>query len=181
MGQGFEKAILNVGCGLNMLPGAVNIDLYGEPDIRWDLNVTPWPFEDNSFHHIQAFHILEHLTNWWGAFEECARVLAPYGTLELRMPHESSTTAQCYRDHLNVFSLASFHGIENFGYGNNAWAKEFTNTVPLAFIDSKLVPFKKYQWMIRFCPQVLNFCAAHFRNFIWEQRYYFKSSKTIGG
>ena len=181
MGQGFEKAILNVGCGLNMLPGAVNIDLYGDPDVRHDLNVIPWPFEDNKFVHIQAYHVFEHLTNWWGAFEECARVLVPYGTMELRMPHESSSTALCYRDHINVFGSQSFHGIDGFMAGTNAWAKDVKETVSLKLIDTALVPYKKYNWIARFFPKTLNFMAYHMRNFIWEQRYYFQSTKTIGG
>ena len=181
MGEGPQKVVLNLGCGINKLPQALNVDAYGEPDVKWDLNQTPWPFEDNRFVHIQAYHVFEHLRNWWGAFEECSRVLAPYGTMELRMPHESSQTALCYRDHLNVFSPISFHGIEGSGCGNNAWAKEVKNSLPIKMIDTKLVPFNSYQWMMRWCPWLLSFCATHLRNFIWEQRYYFQSTKPIGG
>jgi SAM-dependent methyltransferase len=179
MEQGFEKVILNVGCGLNMLPDAINIDLYGEPDVRWDLNIKPWPFEDNRFHHIQAFHVFEHLTNWWGAFEECSRVLKPNGTMEVRVPHCSSSLSLGYRDHVNVINMYSFHGIDGYAQGTNAWAVSTKETVPMRLIDGMVMFYPKYNWM-RFMPKFIKkFCIEHLCNFAWEQRMSFQSTKKI--
>jgi SAM-dependent methyltransferase len=181
MGQGIDKVILNVGCGLDKLPNAVNVDLYGDPDVRHDLNVIPWPFEDNSFHHVQAFHVLEHLTNWWGAFEECSRVLKPNGTMEVRVPHAGCALSVGYRDHVNVINMYSFHGIDGYNQGCNAWAVETKNTVPMKLLDGQVILFPKFNWM-RFMPKwVVKFCIEHLYNFAWEQRLYFQSTKTIGG
>ena len=55
------KMDLNLGCGDKKLPGFVNVDLFGNPDIKHDLNIAPYPFKDNSVDYIISEHCLEHL------------------------------------------------------------------------------------------------------------------------
>ena len=57
------KKILVLGCGLKRYPHAIHVDINPEvnPNIVWDLNKYPWPFEDNRFKNIIAEHILEHI------------------------------------------------------------------------------------------------------------------------
>jgi ubiquinone/menaquinone biosynthesis C-methylase UbiE len=174
-----KPVYLNLGCGFNKLPEMVNVDAYEicEPDVVWDLNKFPYPWEDNSVDGIVAFHIFEHLENWWEAFSECARILRPMGTLEIRVPDESSATALTYRDHLRVFSIVSFHGIHRASAGTNAWAHTVKETIPFKMISFNQVPFKEYNWMLSF-PWLLKFCAKHMRNFIHEAVYTFVK---IGG
>jgi hypothetical protein len=33
---------LNLGCGKNPMPGYVNVDKFGTPDVRHDLETFPW-------------------------------------------------------------------------------------------------------------------------------------------
>lgn len=170
---------LNFGCGYSKIHSAhgiewVNADLYGNPDVRWDLNVTPYPWPDEHFDGIVAHHVFEHLEDWWGAFKECARVLKPGGFLDFRVPDESSSSALCYRDHRHVFGLWSFHGTRGFTHGANAWAVDEQDTVPLQLVRYTKVPFEDYQWLARWLPRVFNFCAAHLRNFVWEQQFEFR-------
>lgn len=174
MGAVAKPLLLNLGAGSNRLPDHVSVDNWGDPDIKWDLNQTPYPWADNSVDGIEMWHTLEHLTNWWEAFKECARILKPGGYLHIRVPDESSSTAWGYRDHVAVFTEASFHGVEGTAHGTNAWASLETSTVPLMLEHYYQVPFKQYEWMARWCPWLLEFCSKHLRNFIWEQRFYFR-------
>ena len=174
--------ILNIGCGHNKFVGGVNVDAYDtcNPDITWDLNKTPWPWaKDNEYDIIYALHVFEHLDDWWAVFKECARVLRVGGKLEVRVPDESSGTALSYRDHNHVFTAHSFHGIQDgnnivtWRSGTNAWALTQEGTVPFRAVLAGYVPFPKYEWMRHF-HWLLQFCARHMRNFIWEQVFIFE-------
>jgi SAM-dependent methyltransferase len=164
---------LNLGCGENHKIGWVNVDNWGRVDCKWDLNVTPYPWESNSVDEIEMNHVLEHLPNWWEAFRECARVLKPGGVLRINVPDESSTTALAYRDHVRIFTPATFHGIYGPTAKTNAWAATELNSVPVTLIQYNRVPHKRFNWMVRF-PWLLEFCADHLRNFIHEQRFVFQ-------
>lgn len=177
MGAYARPIQLNLGCGRVHEPKPwTNVDAYDNcnPDVVHDLNVVPYPWEDNSVDHIQIRHTLEHLENWWEAFLEMARILKPGGTLRVHVPDESSATALCYRDHVKVFNIASFHGIVGSSSGTNAWATTVEGSVPLEIIQYNKVPYKKYEWMTWACPWLLRFCANHLRNFIWEQQIVFR-------
>lgn len=58
-----------------------------KPDIVWDLNKHPLPFEDDSFDEIHAYEVLEHLGQqgdwraWFSEWSEWWRILKPGGCL----------------------------------------------------------------------------------------------------
>ena len=56
--------------------GYVNVDYFSqsEPDIRHNLDILPYPFEDNYFETIEADHVLEHLSNPFGVMAELYRI-----------------------------------------------------------------------------------------------------------
>lgn len=166
---------LNIGCGFQKFKGFLNTDKYAicKPDLLLDLNETPWPFGDESFFEIRAYHVFEHLLLWWDAFVECSRILKTNGLLDMRVPDYSSDRGLTYRDHLHVFSHHSFHGIKNYGTGTSAWAKTQTETVPFKLVEYIRVPHEQYRWM-RFFPSIFDFCANHLRNFVHEQIFIFQ-------
>ena len=174
MGNDVKPLQLNLGCGAVKEIGWVNVDAYGDPDVVWDLNVFPYPWEENSVDHIQAKHVFEHLDDWWGAFVECARIVKPGGTIRIHVPDESSTSAGTYRDHLSIITPYSFIGIIGENAGTNAWAEQVKDSVPVRIESYQRAPFKKYNWMMFWCPWLLKFCAEHLRNFIWEQQFVFR-------
>jgi hypothetical protein len=78
---------LNLGCGLDVLPGWVNIDASDQldPSVEvWDLDEHPWPFEDASASEIRGVDIFEHVWNHTGFMVQCHRVLQPAGVLYLQ-------------------------------------------------------------------------------------------------
>ncbi len=80
---------LNLGCGRYPKSGYVNVDWIDESgvDVVHDLDVTPYPFENHQFHLIEADHVVEHLSKVFVVMRELHRLLAPGGTLVLRVPH----------------------------------------------------------------------------------------------
>jgi SAM-dependent methyltransferase len=87
---------LNLGCGRNKLDGYLNIDKYPtcNPDLVWDLEQTPYPFEASAITAIAAFHVLEHIGQTTDVFlaiiKEIHRIMAPGGVIEIKVPHHRS-------------------------------------------------------------------------------------------
>ena len=52
---------LNLGCGARRIDGYINVDKFGDPDLRFDLETFPYPWQDNSVIEIEMHHVLEHL------------------------------------------------------------------------------------------------------------------------
>ena len=174
------RKVLNIGCGFAQYkyPNVINVDAYNscDPDIVWDLNKTPYPFLDNSFDLILANHILEHLPNWWGAFNECARVLREGGILELWVPGAGSDSIFGYRDHVNEINHCSFFGVIGTYRGRtNAWAiKNIRNHCNRLKIINKVTNLENKIWL-KYAPNFLkNLASVHLRNIVLEDGYIFR-------
>lgn len=105
---------LNVGCGLDIRSGWVNLDMvdYGGNQIV-DLNKYPWPFPDNHFDYIYCSHILEHMGNFNAVVTELFRVGQPDAILEVRVPFFLSTKYYSEPDHRIPFGIRSFDNYED--------------------------------------------------------------------
>lgn len=82
---------LNLGCGARRLPGYVNVDLHGTPDVRCDLEAGAWPWPDNAADEVVLSHVLEHLGRtpeaFIGVMKELYRVCAPGALVRIAVPH----------------------------------------------------------------------------------------------
>lgn len=82
---------LNLGCGMNIREGYVNVDRFGEPDVRHDLEVVPWPWPDDSVTEILLYHVLEHLGRetdvYLAIMKEMYRVCQDGATIRVIVPH----------------------------------------------------------------------------------------------
>jgi predicted SAM-dependent methyltransferase len=78
---------LHLGCGTVRLPGWVNIDVDGGPDLQLDLRFG-LPFPDASVDLIHTEHMLEHmhLSDGRLLMGEAHRVLRPGGTMRIGVP-----------------------------------------------------------------------------------------------
>lgn len=109
-----ESRRLNIGCGLDVRPGWVNIDMvdYGGNQLC-DLNRYPWPFPENHFDEVLASHILEHLANFNAVITEIWRVSRPGAILHVRVPFFLSTKYYSEPDHRVPFGIRSFDNYED--------------------------------------------------------------------
>lgn len=118
---------LLLGCGVSRqkkmrLPGdseewkgLVTLDNYGphNPDVLHDLEVFPYPFQDNQFDEIHAYEVLEHTGSqgdyrfFFRQFEELHRILKPGGKLYASVPRWDSIWAWADPSHKRVISEGS--------------------------------------------------------------------------
>ena len=82
---------LNLGCGEFKKDGYLNLDISSavRPDLVHDLNLFPYPFQDNQFDLIEADHVLEHLENPFRVMKELHRISRNKASLIVRAPHFS--------------------------------------------------------------------------------------------
>lgn len=178
MEKNAEPFVLNLGCGFRKFIGVVNVDAYDicSPDVVWDLNITPWPWNDGTVDKIIAWHIFEHLPNWIEAFRESARVLKVGGILDVRVPDSTDVSAICYRDHHQVFHRLTFTEIlapELRGANAEIQAQK---RVPFKMNLYTRLPYERYvKWW--FPKWLLWWCSIHMLNFIYEQEFVFEKIK----
>jgi SAM-dependent methyltransferase len=86
---------LHLGCGQNYYKGWINLDRNPDnfSDLMHDLEVYPWPFEDNTFDEIWADQLLEHLSDVPKAVREVHRILKPGGVFSGQVPYCGSVWA----------------------------------------------------------------------------------------
>ncbi len=129
--------ILDVGCGINKLPGAIGIDRNPSTraDVLCDLDRFPYPFRDGSFDKLQAIHVIEHVSDVIQTMDEFHRLLHPGGEALIVTPHYTDFSSFCdptHRSHLTSFSLRYFTEKDfGFGYYSSARFEEVSVHVTL--------------------------------------------------
>lgn len=104
----FKK--LQLGAGTNIKDGFINLDYAALPgiDVVHDLNIMPWPFNDNSFTYVLAEDVLEHLDKPIEAIQEMHRITAKDGILDIQVPYWNSWSANTDLSHRHRFTEHSF-------------------------------------------------------------------------
>ena len=83
--------------------GFLNVDLVPGADIKHDLDVRPYPFDDDTITEVYSSHCLEHLDDPHSVLVELCRICVPGALVEIRVPHPSSDLAMVWT-HKHVFS-----------------------------------------------------------------------------
>ncbi len=82
---------LNLGCGEKRFPGFINVDKFGTPDVKHNLESFPWPWKNNSVSEIRLIHVLEHLgretETYFGIFKEMYRICKNGTKIYIVVPH----------------------------------------------------------------------------------------------
>lgn len=113
---------LNLGSAGRKKEGYINVDWMSivKPDVEHDLNIYPYPFEDNQFDLVEAFHILEHLDRPFLVMKEINRITKNGGRVRIKVPHFSR--AMGHSEHFHGFDVtfpnyfsANFQDLGYFG------------------------------------------------------------------
>jgi SAM-dependent methyltransferase len=100
----------------------LDIELSHEPDVLWDLNQFPWPFEDSSFDEVHGYEVLEHLghqgnaAEFFGCFWEIYRILKPLGFLAGSVPDWNTMWAWGDPSHTRVINHGSLTYLDRTAY-----------------------------------------------------------------
>jgi len=135
---------LNMGSGQNPLPGYINVDRDGAPDVLWNLEQFPWPWDDNSVSTIIFNHVLEHLgesrETYLGIFKEIYRVCRDGAHIRIAAPHPRHDNFMDDPTHVRAITPNSL-GL--FSKANNQKCRELkAANSPLAFyldVDFELI------------------------------------------
>jgi SAM-dependent methyltransferase len=105
-----ERLKLNLGSGKRYDAEAVNLDITSDtrPDVVHNLEQIPWPFPDNRFTRVEAFDVIEHLSDPLAAMGEIHRITKPGGRVQIALPHFSSSNAFTDLTHRSYFGYFSF-------------------------------------------------------------------------
>ena len=93
-----------------------------KPDVLHDLEVLPYPFEDNTFDEIHAYGVLEHLSDqgdykaFFAQFTEFHRILKPEGLLMAIVPNEKSLQQWGDPSHRRVINLVTIAFLNQKNY-----------------------------------------------------------------
>lgn len=162
---------LNLGCGNDIRPGFVNLDVVALPgvDVVHDLGILPLPFDSGRFEHVVCRDILEHL-EYLPLLAEIHRVLAPGGTVRVRVPHFSARINYIDPTHIKRFSFRTFDFFDAELSKN--WNSHCTD-VRFARIVRRRITFKKRWWMLPFnAPMYLLVNLAPTIQDIFEQTFW---------
>jgi len=100
----------------------VDVEARHMPDVVWNLESFPWPFEDNSTEEIHAYELLEHLgkqgdvASFFSHFYECWRILKPGGHLAATVPMWNSPWAWGDPGHRRVITTGSLVFLDHEEY-----------------------------------------------------------------
>lgn len=91
--------------------GFVNMDRIPEADIVHDLEVMPWPIEDDTVDEVYSSHCIEHVTNPITFLDECARICRVGAQMEIRCPAPFAEL-MFVADHKHCFSPQNARNID---------------------------------------------------------------------
>lgn len=135
---------LNLGCGAKLLDGYTNVDKFGEPDIKFDLETFPYPWNSDSVAEIKMHHVLEHLGQQTDVYlkiiQELYRICKPGAKIYITVPHHRSDRFFHDPTHVRAITpvgLSMFSKKQNLEWKANG--KAFTLLALYLDVDFELV------------------------------------------
>ncbi len=105
-----KSRILDLGCGKKKREDSIGVDFSDRhaADVIHDLNVFPYPFNDEEFDEVYLDNVLEHLDDPIRVMEEVNRICSKGATVKIIVPYFRSVWAFIDPTHKNFFTVDSF-------------------------------------------------------------------------
>jgi SAM-dependent methyltransferase len=135
---------LNLGCGTDVRPGYVNLDIapLEGVDVVHDLAQLPLPFGDAVFGEVVCKDVLEHV-DLIAVLREIHRILRPGGRVTVIGPHFTSPAVYIDPTHRTAFSIDTLRFFVAGGkYAGRAYYFDFH----FAAVQSARIVFHRYRW-----------------------------------
>ncbi|CBW25287.1 conserved hypothetical protein [Halobacteriovorax marinus SJ] len=102
---------LDIGCGNSKRIGYTGVDCLQleNVDVVHDLNVFPYPFEDNAIEEIWMDQVLEHLDSPFDCVNELFRISKAGATIHVGVPYFRSLYSAIDPTHKNLFTAEWFN------------------------------------------------------------------------
>lgn len=144
---------LNLGCGNKIIEGFTGVDFIKTPavSIVHNLNVFPYPFEENSVEEIVMDNVLEHLDDVIKVMEESHRLCKPGAIIKINVPYFKSNSAYTDPTHKHFFSETSFK------YFTKENSLNFYTGARFEIIRTKLIRHTQYKDAKHFFRNLLPF------------------------
>lgn len=144
---------LNLGCGSSYLPGYINVDqpiATSKHDLSVDLEVLPWPWDDNSVDEVYMQDSLEHLTFPDQKIREVHRILKSGGVFWGGVPYAHSDGAFQATDHRCFFTEKSFDTVCGLGGYDALGSKQLFRPEYIRLTAQAITPKAKLRNLIPF-------------------------------
>ncbi|MEO0099161.1 MAG: methyltransferase domain-containing protein [candidate division WOR-3 bacterium] len=163
--------VLEIGSGLQPYRGkegeeVIHLDKIPFPEVEvvWDLEITPYPFPDDTFDKVIANHCIEHLSDTIKVLAELWRISKNKAEIFIRVPYYSSYLAFQDPTHKRFFTE------ETFRYFTKERPISFSS--PVNFSLKSVNYFYQYprfaRFLKKFFPLLYRFLKNHLLNFIKE-------------
>ena len=160
-----KKKCLNLGCGTDIKPGWVNLDIVqlDGVDVVHNVADTPYPFASDTFDEILCQDILEHMVDLGPVMMELRRILVPGGKLHIQVPHFSSRNNHADPTHKRTFSLITFEFFVDHAYdGRDYYFAEHFSRVESARITFTKHPLYFWNYLIEPLINLRHFTQNYF-------------------
>ena len=144
---------LEFGCGNAKTPGAIGVDINprSAADVLHDMNVFPYPFDDDVADRIICHDVLEHVEHFVPTIEELWRIGRDGCRIDVTAPFMSSINYHSDPTHRRSFTSRSFdYFVDGTDVRNHAYSEARLRVESVAF-DPLLIPLRKGidRWLLQ--------------------------------
>lgn len=144
---------IEFGCGNAKTPGAIGVDINprSAADVLHDMNVFPYPFDDDVADHIICHDVLEHVDDFIATIEELWRIGRNGCVIDVTAPFMSSVNYHSDPTHRRAFTSRSFdYFVEGTDVRRHAYTSATLRMDSVAF-DPLLIPLRRGadRWLLK--------------------------------